>query len=1132
MSEKKTKIRLSKAARDLNVSTQRIAEYLGIENSTPNTPLSNEQFEMVSKQFENSKKVKKEAAEIAIGNNSGRDIVVTSKQSEQRKSEQDDDDAKEEKTFNIQDNSPKVRTSIKIKGDDHKEPETITGKSKGYRPIGKIELDKNNNPVRKKEPKKEDAKKDVQETKAPENKKEIEPVKKITDAPKEQQIKKPEQNVEGIKNQTKTDDKTSQAPPKKEALKENEINAESDAKNTVKNEAKPEKIEQQKTTENLKTVDITPKAKETKQEKTESQNDILPNATAKTPKSEETLHTKDENQEPIVSEKKTPKKQSPKNTNSENTSKTTIEDKEGVKGPAKQDMRKETEPKSQAQKPPKKEVKQEVKIEPTAIHIDDDDDDDEDVIAGKAKRLPGLKVLGKIELPGKKKRKTAVAADDDEANPKKKRRRRRRRTRRKSATAAGDATTTTTATTTATPKTTEGDDKAAASTSTTTERPKKKRRTKRKKESASDKEVQEQMKATLAKMSGTNTKSSARRSQRKERKAANAKAEEERQKVAQEEATVIKVTEFISANELAGIMDVHVNEVIAKSISLGTLVTINQRLDGDTITLIADEFGFNVEFISAEEEADIAVEEEIDKQDDLLPRAPIVTIMGHVDHGKTSLLDYIRKANVAGGEAGGITQHIGAYTVDAGEGKSITFLDTPGHEAFTAMRARGAKVTDVVIIVVAADDGVMPQTKEAINHAQLAEVPIIIAINKIDKDGADPERIKKELAELNILVDDWGGKYQCQEISAKTGLGVDDLLEKIVFEADVLELQANPNRPAVGTVVEASLDRGRGYVTNLLIQSGTLKIGDVVLAGAHYGKVKAMLDHYGQRITEAKPSAPVQILGLDGAPQAGDRFNVMTTDREARDIASKREQILREQSIRASRRLTLSDIGRRRAIGNFQQLNLIIKGDVDGSIEAIADALLKLSSEEVEVNIIHKAVGQVSESDVLLSTASDAVIIGFQVRPSRNAKRLAETENVEIRTYSIIYQVIDDVKLAIEGLLAPKIEESILGTVEVRDVFKISKVGTIAGCMVTSGTIKRNSRVRIIREGVVVFTGEVDTLKRFKDDANEVKNGFECGLKIKGYNDLQVEDEIEVFEEIEIKRTFEEASNAQQQAQK
>ena len=586
------------------------------------------------------------------------------------------------------------------------------------------------------------------------------------------------------------------------------------------------------------------------------------------------------------------------------------------------------------------------------------------------------------------------------------------------------------------------------------------------------------------------------------------------------EAKILKVTEFVSANDLASLMDVNINEVISVCLNLGMFVSINQRLDAEAITVIADEFGYDVQFISAEDETEAGIDVEEDEPDDLQPRAPIVTIMGHVDHGKTSLLDYIRRAKVAAGEAGGITQHIGAYSVKTADDRMITFLDTPGHEAFTAMRARGAKVTDVVIIVIAADDSVMPQTREAINHAQVAGVPIVFAFSKVDKPGADTEKIRNELATMNLLVEEWGGKYQAQEISSKSGMGVDELLEKVLLEAELLELKANPERRALGTVIEASLDKGRGYVSTVLVENGTLMQGDIMLVGAHYGRIRAMTDDRGERIKEAGPSTPVQILGLPGAPQAGDKFNVMETDREAREIANKREQLLREQTLRTRKHITLEEIGRRKAIGTFKELNVIVKGDVDGSVEALSDSLLQLSTEEVQVNIIHKAVGQISESDVLLASASDAVIVGFQVRPSSSARRLADQEQIEIRLYSIIYDAINEVRDAMEGLLAPSVEEIIVGNIEVRDVFKISKVGTVAGCYVTEGNIKRNNKIRIIRDFIVVHTGEISALKRFKEDVSEVKFGYECGLSIRNFNDIEVGDVIESFELKEVKRTL------------
>ena len=631
-----------------------------------------------------------------------------------------------------------------------------------------------------------------------------------------------------------------------------------------------------------------------------------------------------------------------------------------------------------------------------------------------------------------------------------------------------------------------------------------------------EKEIQDRLKATLSRIDSSGRGKTNKSKFKRQRRDTNEEQRQRNQEQHEQDLKVLKVTEFVSSSELAGLMDIPVTDVITTCFSLGLMVSINQRLDAETIAIVADEFGFEVEFINAD--AQVTVEEIIDDAADLVHRAPIVTVMGHVDHGKTSLLDHIRSANVIAGEAGGITQHIGAYEVQLEGGEKITFLDTPGHEAFTAMRARGAKVTDVAVIVIAADDSIMPQTKEAISHAQAANVPMIFAINKVDKPGANPDKIREELSQMNILVEDWGGKFQCQEIAAKFGTNVDKLLEKILLEAELLELTANPNRRAKGTVVEAKLDKGRGIIANLLIQTGTLKVGDHVVAGPYYGKVKALYNERLQRIEEAGPSSPVGMLGFSGAPAAGDPFQVFANEADAKDLANKRFQLIREQGIRSTKHITLDEIGRRLAVGSFKELNLIVKGDVDGSVEALSDSLLKLSTDEIQVKVIHKAVGQITESDVLLASASDAIIIGFQVRPAQGAKKLAENEQIDIRTYSIIYKAIDEVKAAMEGMLSPELVEKIMGNVEVREVFNITKVGTIAGCMVTDGKIDRKMAIRVIRDGVVIHTGKLASLKRFKDDAKEVLKGFECGLQIEKFNDLQIGDNIEVFTEEEVKR--------------
>jgi len=713
----------------------------------------------------------------------------------------------------------------------------------------------------------------------------------------------------------------------------------------------------------------------------------------------------------------------------------------------------------------------------------------------EVKKLTGPTVVGKIDLPEppKEKKKEPVASSDDQRNKKKKRKRiHKDRVDLESK-----------------PQEPREDKKP--------DRDKFKPGKKKKKQlrpEVSEEDVQKQIKDTLARLTSKG-KSKGAKHRREKRDLISQKHQEEleRQEISKQ---TIKVTEFVSVNELATMMNVPPVDVISVCMNLGLMVSINQRLDAETMALVADEFNYKVEFISVEVQE--AIREEEDSEEDLIPRPPIVTVMGHVDHGKTSLLDYIRKANVIAGEAGGITQHIGAYSVELENGKTITFLDTPGHEAFTAMRARGAQVTDIAIIVVAADDNVMPQTIEAINHASAAGVPIIFAINKIDKPGANPEKIKEELANMNYLVEDWGGKYQSQDISAKQGLNIDALLEKVLLEAELLDLKANPNKKALGTVIESELDKGRGYISTILIEAGTLKVGHVVLAGHYFGHVKAMYNERGKRIDIAGPSTPVQILGLNGAPQAGDKFNVMDSDKEAREIANKREQLQREQSLRTQKHITLDEIGRRIAIGNFQELNIVVKGDVDGSIEALSDSLIKLGTEEIQVNIIHKGVGQISETDVMLAVASNAIIIGFQVRPSMNARKLAEKEEIDIRLYSVIYDAINDVRDAMEGMLSPDIKEEIVATVEVRDVFKIKKVGSVAGCMVKEGKITRNTKVRVIRDGIVIYTGMLGSLKRFKDDVKEVASGYECGLNIDNFNDIKVGDIVEGYQETEVKK--------------
>ncbi len=755
---------------------------------------------------------------------------------------------------------------------------------------------------------------------------------------------------------------------------------------------------------------------------------------------------------------------------------------EGIKVVGKIDLekKKKSEPKEEAPK----------KIE-TQAEVEKPQPPELELIKAKADKLQGLKVVDRIDLPAEKKP-AAPQDNKDKEDSRKKRPRKRIPPSNNDAKSA--------------PRPSGG------TSNTTSRRPP----AHAQKGEPSEKEIQDQIRATLAKLSGGQKKFSGAK-YRKEKRQAVSDAQEEKLLQEQEASKTLRVSEFISANDLASMMNVSINDIISTCMGLGMFVSINQRLDAEAITVIADEFGYDVQFISSEEET--VQEEAKEVEENLKPRAPIVTIMGHVDHGKTSLLDYIRNTKVVASEAGGITQHIGAYDVTTKSGQKIAFLDTPGHEAFTAMRARGAKLTDVAIIVVAADDDVMPQTKEAINHAQVAGVPIVIAINKIDKPTANPDKVRESLSKNNILVEEWGGKYQSQEISAKTGKGIEDLLEKVILESELLNLRANPDKPAAGSIIEASLDKGRGYVATLMVQTGTLRVGDIMVTGSNYGRVKAMFDDTGKRLKEAGPSSPVQVLGLDGAPQAGEKFAVFETDREAREVATKRAQLVREQSIRTKKHITLDEIGRRIAIGSFKQLNVIVKGDVDGSVEALSDSLLKLSTPKIQIGIIHKAVGQISESDVLLASASDAVIVGFQVRPSPAARRLAENEEIEIRLYSIIYDAINDVKSAMEGMLEKEMEEVIVGNAEVREVFKITKFGTVAGCMVTDGYIKRANPIRLIRDGIVVYAGKLSSLKRFKDDASEVRSGFDCGMGIDGFNDMQVGDVIESYENREVKKS-------------
>jgi translation initiation factor IF-2 len=1102
--EEKVK-RLSQAAKELNVSVDTIVKHLSSKyqlkvERNPNAKITIEQFNLLSKDFESSIITKKEARNLNIGKSQSENIIIKSTPSIEKKKEEEEKEIFIKNAFFIDSNKDKNPFSQKKTEEKPKpEPEVIKAKLPGLKVLDKIDLNSKKQPIKNEEKTAPIVNKPVEKT--------VIEAKKIESQPIEQKVV---QEKTAKTEEVKVEEKKlpSETPTLINEQKINQQEIQTPIQEIVKTEITAEhnqnldsKITKEQQPQTLLEKDI-----EVEQELPivqHSSNDEMLHKT--TPVLEEdTEYTDTTNME--------------KNLVVENDLRktTTVSD---ILKSAKLNKKKGQEP------------------------IDEDApvaEEKNELIEAKADALPGLKILGKIELPDPrmKKKPKPVASSDDHLSKEKRKRKRKRKERDKGVEVKA-----------LTPDSqVKKDDVKKENTNTNNNNSNRNtnnnnkqsnnnnnqaktnrhnntdnnNRNKVVREEISEKEIQEKIKNTLA-LLNTSTKGGKQAVGRKQKKEKLRSNFARNQELLQQEKDkkLLQVTEFISANDLATLLGVSVNEVISKCLSFGMFIAINQRLDAEAITFIADEFGYEVEFISAEEETSIQLEQE-DKEEDLIPRAPIVTIMGHVDHGKTSLLDYIRKTNVTQGEAGGITQHIGAYDVVTSSGKRITFLDTPGHEAFTAMRARGAKVTDIAVIVIAADDSVMPQTVEAINHAQVAGVPMVFAINKVDKPDANPQKIKEALANMNILVEDWGGKYQCQELSAKKGIGVEDLLEKILLEAEFLDLKANPKKNATGTVIEASLDKGKGYLATVLVQSGTLKIGDMVLAGSHYGKVKAMLDYRGNKLTKAGPSMPVQILGLNGAPQAGDKFNV-TTEREAKEIATRREQLLREQGIRAIKRTTLNELGRRIALG-FKQLNIIVKADVDGSVEALSDSLLKLSKEEVEVRIIHKGVGQISEADVTLATTADAIIIGFQVRPSANARKLADKESVEIRLYSIIYDAINDVKDALEGMLAPTIEEVILGNAEVREVFKISKVGTVAGCYITEGVIKRNSKVRLIRDGIVIYgggesnNGEISALKRFKDDVNEVKTGFECGISLRNFNNILVGDIIEAYEQKEVKR--------------
>jgi translation initiation factor IF-2 len=1063
MTEGTKVLRLSKIAREFNIGTSTIVDFLakkGIAiDSNPNTKISEDAYLILAKEFQKEKSLKDEVRKTGLSFTKRESISLpedqqTAEAPGKQVPKQDDDD-EEDRELLIKDIKSSLSETAKSTEKDKTESDTIKDKVRlsGPKILGKLDADQIKGKASPKPEKPEEAKKDTTEKDSVEQEVNDLPVeeKQSVESKKEPEIPTAEIPTPEVK---KTDDKSVPEP-----VEETKVSKE---------------IEEEK----IPDVPETPEVEET--EKAEKEPPVVEKI--EEPATEEPEET--EKQPDVVAPEEVTEPDSAKDSP---TSEATPE----VETPA------ESETKSPKQK--------------------------DNIYKTEVKKLEGVTILGKMELPAARdKSKKPVASSSDADKPKK----RKRKRIRKEKVQEGDKSATT--------QKAGGDNRQQQSgdkseqrnqqnknqkgqTNTQQQQQSKGKKAVKKdfvKPEVSDEEISRQIRETLASLSGTG-KSKAAKHRRQKRDIQQRQRIQETEKAESEE-KILKVTEFVSANELASLMNVPVVSIISTCMSLGLVVSINQRLDAETITIVADEFGYEVEFVSVESQ-DVIVEEE-DTPDQLKSRAPIVTVMGHVDHGKTSLLDQIRHANVIAGEAGGITQHIGAYSVQLEDGKMITFLDTPGHEAFTAMRARGAKVTDVAIIVVAADDNVMPQTIEAINHAQAAGVPLVIAINKIDKPNANVERVKEELAKINILVEDWGGKYQSQEISAKNGINIEKLLEKVLLEAELLDLQANPDKLASGTVIESSLDKGRGYLATILVQNGTLEVGDIVVAGNTHGRVKAMFNERNVRIKQTGPATPALILGLDGAPQAGDTFHVVRDEQEAKSITSKRQQLIREQGLRTQKHITLDEIGRRIAIGDFKELNIIIKGDVDGSVEALADSMLKLSTEEVQVNIIHKAVGSITEGDVLLASASNAVIVGFQVRPSMAARKLAENEEIDIRIYSVIYNAINEIKSAIEGMLSPEIEEKIIANIEVRETFKITKVGTVAGCMVLDGKIHRNSKIRVIRDGIVVYTGYLGSLKRFKDDVKEVSSGYECGLNIDRFNDIKVGDIIEAYETVEIAR--------------
>ncbi|MFP4469974.1 MAG: translation initiation factor IF-2 [Bacteroidales bacterium] len=1091
-----TKItRLNKAAREFNVGTGTIVDFLrrkGYEiDENPNAKLTAEMYDLLTNEYSGEKTVKEEARKKGLGAVKRETISIEDRKKTAIEPEDEDEDTEiiirgvsvevdEEFKKSVEPHLDQVQVREQEKTDD-----TADDVEESIEQL-RIEAIEEDQPAE--QPLDE---KVIVDTESPEDRKE--PVEVPKDPDRITVQKKDEAEAAGkVEKELEREEEVETPLPGPEVKAEEDIRK-PEAEEEKKEEKILEKVPEEKAEEKVAAVEKEEKPAEAAKEEKKSEGEDKPAEKGG-------LRVLGKVDLSTINEKTKPARKSAAEKRKEREERWKADKAKTVKDKEKPAEKPEAKPKAE-EKPAEQKKQPEPKVDQApSVPNKEQEPKDENFIRTRVEKLQGPNIIGKIELPVERKsekKKPVASSSDDKVKLKKKKRKRikKEQTDQKQVEAKKQR-----------------DDKSKVKA-----RQRGKKRHEEKVE-PSEEEIQKQIKETLARLSGTG-KSKASKHRRQKRDQIHKQMEKEMQE--QEEGKhTIKVTEFVTANELASLMNVPVTEVISMCMQLGLFVSINQRLDAETIALVAEEFGFKVEFASVETTIDQAEEEE-DKPEDLEPRTPIVTVMGHVDHGKTKLLDYIRHTNVIAGEAGGITQHIGAYEVTLDNDKKITFLDTPGHEAFTAMRARGAKVTDIAIIVIAADDSVMPQTKEAINHALAANVPIVFAINKIDKPTSNTERIKEQLSQMNILVEDWGGKYQSQEISAKAGLNIDELLEKVLLEAELLDLHANPSRRAQGTVIESSLDKGRGYVAKLLVQNGTLKIGDVVLAGSHAGRVKAMYNERNQAIKEAGPSSPVLMLGMNSAPQAGDTFKVMADEREAKNIATKRQQLQREQGLRTQKHITLDEIGRRIAIGDFRELNIIVKGDVDGSVEALSDSLLKLSTEEVQVNVIHKSVGQVTETDVMLASASNAIIVAFQVRPSVGARRLAEKEQIDIRLYSIIYAAIEEIKSAIEGMLSPDIEEKITCNIEVRDTFKITKVGTIAGCMVLDGTITRNTNVRIIRDGIVIYTGKLGSLKRFKDDVKEVHAGYECGLNIENFNDIKVGDIIEGFEEVQVARKLE-----------